>query len=64
MALDTVLLSDIGQSLVAIENEIIANQAQIQYYQAQAKALAIKNETLQAVAKSLLMNAIPKTMDY
>ncbi len=64
MALDTVSLSDIGTSLVAIENEIAANQSQIQYYQAQCKTLAIKNETLQAVAKSLLMNAIPKTMDY
>ena len=64
MALDTISLSDIGQSLVAIETEIKSNISTIAYYKEQIVALSIKNETLQGVAKAILNTACPKTMDY
>lgn len=64
MALDTVSLSDIGQSLVAIEAEITSNLSTVKYYSEQIAALKLKNETLHQVGKALLVNSIPKLMDF
>lgn len=64
MTIETVSLSDIGQSLVAIEAEIKANEGSIRYYTDLVRDLSVKNETLRAVAKAILVNACPKALDY
>jgi len=63
MSLDTVSLSDIGTSLVAIEKEIIANNSSIKYYQALISDLHDKNESLNELAKTLIKAAIPATLN-
>lgn len=64
MTLETVSLSDIGQSLVAIEAEIENNNSSIAYYLAVIEKARLKNKALQQLAKAILVNAVPKTMDY
>ena len=64
MSLDTVSLSDIGQSLVAIETEIAANNASIRYYASEQALLLNKNDALRKLAETLLRNAIPLTLGF
>lgn len=64
MALDTISLSDIGQSLLAIEAEIKTNKSSIAYHQEQIAAYHMKNETLKGIAQALLEGAIPVTLSY
>lgn len=63
MALDTISISDVGTSLVAIENEVKANQATIRYYQEQIGSLYDKNETLSELAKTLIKGALHSTLN-
>jgi len=63
MSLDTVSLSDIGQSLVAIETEIRTNNSNIKYYQSLITELHDKNESLNELAKTLIKAAIPATLN-
>ena len=57
--LSTVNLSDIGQTLVAFENEITANNSSMEYYEREIEKLKVKNAALRAAAKSLILNAAP-----
>jgi hypothetical protein len=60
MSLDTVSLSDVGQSLVAIEAEIKSNQESIAYHRNIINEFQDKNEALAGVARSLLLNSCPR----
>ena len=57
--LSTVNLSDIGQTLVAFENEISSNNSSMDYYIKEIEKLKVKNVALRAAAKSLILNAAP-----
>lgn len=63
MTIDTVSLTDIGTSLVAIETEVAANQASIRYHQAEIGKLYDKNEALSELAKTLIKSALPLTLN-
>lgn len=62
MALDTVSISDIGTSLIAIEAEIAANNSSIAYYNKQVQEYQNKNDMLREVVQALLKNAIPLSL--
>jgi hypothetical protein len=63
MSIDTVSLSDIGQSLVTIEAEIKSNQASIAYYQREIDVMHDKNAALADLAKALIKGALPLTLN-
>ena len=52
----TIDLSDIGQSLLAIDTEIQGNLSSIKYYQEQISELQRKNTALQDTAETLMAN--------
>jgi hypothetical protein len=62
MSLDTVSLSELGTSLVAIEQEIRANQEMIAHYKKLCGDYSTKNEALSELAKTLIKNALPLTL--
>lgn len=62
MALDTVSISDIGASLIAIENEIKANISSIDYHRQCIEQYKQKNTALKDMAQTLIRNAMPITL--
>lgn len=64
MALDTVSLSDIGTSLLAIEAEVSANNASINYYKSQIGDLRDKNDALVKLSRELFKMNCPLTYGY
>ena len=52
----TINLSDIGQSLVAIETAIKSNSSNIKYYEEMIQQMHAKNEALRATANTILHN--------
>jgi hypothetical protein len=62
MSLDTISISDIGKSLVAIEAEVASNNNSIKYYQAEIGKLHDKNASLNELAKTVIRAAIPATL--
>lgn len=59
--MDTISLSDLGQSLIAIEKEIKSNHSSIQYYRDCIGELRDKNEALAELAKNILRTSTPRT---
>lgn len=64
MALDTVSLSDIGQSLVAIEAEVAANNSSIAYYKDLIGKLHDKNDALVKLSRDLFKMNCPLSYGY
>lgn len=62
MALDTVSISDIGTSLVAIETEIKSNCSGIDYHRECIKQYQHKNTALKELAQCLVKTAVPITL--
>lgn len=62
MALDTVSISDIGASLIAIENEIKSNISSIDYHMQCIEQYKKKNTALKDMAQVLIRNAMPITL--
>jgi len=52
-------LSDVGQSLVALEAELKANFAHQEYLEQQIRETQRKNRLLQETAQALLKNSLP-----
>lgn len=61
MSLDTVSISDVGTSLLAIEQEMKANLSSIRYYNECIAELELKNNALKEMTRSLLLTALPLT---
>ena len=61
MALDTVSISDVGASLIAIEAEFKSNLSSIQYHKETIAQYEVKNNALKELMRSLLLTALPNT---
>lgn len=62
MTIETISLSDIGKSLLEIEQEIAANNNSIGYYNESIAKMEAKNTALRDLAGSILKSALPLTL--
>lgn len=62
MAIETVSISDIGASLIAIETEIKSNISSIEYHKQCIEQYKQKNSALKDMAQVLIRNAMPVTL--